>query len=141
MVEQRRFCPITMRYILLCAKILYFSIINGAELYVAQRWMASLRILTECVQGMNDIDVQMLLADNYCHLREYDRAECHYRYAARMCPNRFMPLYRLVKLYEQTGRTAEARRLAGQIIVKPVKVPSFTIDRIKRKMNKYLQLP
>lgn len=38
-----------------------------------------------------------------------------------MCPNRFMPLYRLVKLYGQTGRDAEGRQLAGEIIVKPVK--------------------
>ena len=90
---------------------------------------------------MNDMDVQMLLADNYSRLGEYDRAERHYRRAARMCPNRFMPLYRLVKLYGQTGRDAEARQLAGEIIVKPVKVPSFRVDRMKREMEKYLRKP
>ena len=58
-----------------------------------------------------------------------------------MCPNRFMPLDRLVKLYGQTGRDAEARQLAGEIIVKPVKVPSFRVDRMKREMEKYLRKP
>ena len=71
----------------------------------------------------------------------WNRAERHYRRAARMCPNRFMPLYRLVKLYGQTGRDAEARQLAGEIIVKPVKVPSFRVDRMKREMEKYLRKP
>ena len=113
----------------------------GAELHVAGLWTASLSILTECVRGLNDMDVQMLLADNYSRLGEYDRAERHYRRAARMCPNRFMPLYRLVKLYGQTGRDAEARQLAGEIIVKPVKVPSFRVDRMKREMEKYLRKP
>lgn len=113
----------------------------GAELHVAGLWTASLSILTECVRGLNDTDVQMLLADNYSRLGEYDRAERHYRRAARMCPNRFMPLYRLVKLYGQTGRDAEARQLAGEIIVKPVKVPSFRVDRMKREMEKYLRKP
>ena len=86
----------------------------GAELHVAGLWTASLSILTECVRGLNDMDVQMLLADNYS---------------------------RLVKLYGQTGRDAEARQLAGEIIVKPVKVPSFRVDRMKREMEKYLRKP
>lgn len=45
----------------------------GAELHVAGLWTASLSILTECVRGLNDMDVQMLLADNYSRLGEYDR--------------------------------------------------------------------
>ena len=113
----------------------------GAELHVAELWTASLRILTECARCLNDTDVQILLADNYGRLGEYDRAERHYRRAARMCPNRFMPLYRLVKLYRQTGREAEARQLAGDIIAKSVKVPSFRVDRMKREMEEYLRKP
>lgn len=111
----------------------------GAELHVAELWMESLRILTECTRGLNDTDVQMLLADNYSRLGEYNQAERHYSCAAQMCPNRFMPLYRLVKLYRQTGQCAEARQLARKIVTKPVKVPSYRVNRIKREMEEYLK--
>lgn len=111
----------------------------GAELHVAELWMESLRILTECTRGLNDTDVQMLLADNYSRLGEYNQAERHYSCAAQMCPNRFMPLYRLVKLYRQTGQCAEARQLARKIVTKPVKVPSYRVNRIKREMEEYLR--
>lgn len=111
----------------------------GAELHEAGRWSESIRILEECSRGMNDTDVQMLLADNYSRLKEFGKAEQHYLLIGRMCPNRFLPFYHLVKLYDQTGRQDEARRLALQIIDKPVKVPSYTVDMIKREMEEFLQ--
>lgn len=111
----------------------------GAELHEAGQWSESIRILEECSGGMNDTDVQMLLADNYSQMKEFRKAEHHYLLTSRMCPNRFLPLYHLVKLYDQTGRQDEARRLALQIIDKPIKVPSYTVDKIKREMEEYLQ--
>jgi hypothetical protein len=39
-----------------------------------------------------------------------------------MCPNRFMPLYQLVLLYNETGRNEEALALARLIIGKGVKM-------------------
>lgn len=110
----------------------------GAELHEAERWRESTDILNECIRGLNDTDVQMLLADNYYHLGKFTEAERHYLQAARMCPNRFLPLYRLVLLYEQTGQQNEAFRLARQIVNKPVKIPSYTIDKIKREMKEYI---
>lgn len=110
----------------------------GAELHEIGRWNESANLLEECVKGLNDTDVQMLLADNYLHLQDFGRAEQHYWQAARMCPNRFLPLYELVKLYRQTGQEEEVLNLASKIIDKPVKVPSYTIDKIKQEMRRFL---
>ena len=52
------------------------------------RASASQHIMTrleECLRGLNDTDVRLLLADNYAHLREWELAERHCRRASRMC--------------------------------------------------------
>ena len=66
-------------------------------------------------------------------------AEKHFRQAAAMCPVRFVPLYRLVKLLEKTGRHEEALRLAEELSEKPVKVSSYIVEKIKREMNDFLR--
>ena len=107
----------------------------GAELHEIGHWEESVEILKECSRNLNDTDVQMLLADNYLQQEDFIRAEQHYWRAARMCPNRFLPLYQLVKLYERTGRKKEALDLVRLIVGKPVKVPSYTIKKIKEEMQ------
>jgi len=52
-----------------------------------------------------------------------------------MCPVRFMPLYKLVKLYDDANRRDEVFVLARKIIDKDVKVPSPTITTIKQEMR------
>ena len=65
-------------------------------------------------------------------------AEICYWQASYMCPNRFVPLYNLVKLYRQMSRDVEARDLAQQILDKKVKIPSGSINNIKREMRELL---
>ena len=110
----------------------------GAELHEIGYWEESIILLKECSRNLNDTDVQMLLADNYLQQEDFIRAEQHYWRAARMCPNRFLPLYQLVKLYERTGRNKEALDLVRLIVRKPVKVPSYTIKKIKEEMREIL---
>lgn len=110
----------------------------GAELHEIGRWQESASILLEGINRLNDTDVQMLLADNYLKMENYRDAEDSFLLASQMCPNRFLPLYNLVKLYEQTGRQTEALRLAAEIVRKPVKVPSYTIEKIKKDMSEYI---
>ena len=56
--------------------------------------------------------------------------------ASRMCPNRFIPLYELVNIYDSTNQQDRALKLATEIVNKPVKIPSATISSIKMKMKK-----
>jgi tetratricopeptide (TPR) repeat protein len=99
----------------------------------------SLTVFDLCVKYYNDMDVQMLLADNYKESDKSDKAEKHFKLAASMCPNRFIPLYQLVLLYKETNRNAEALKLAQQIVEKEVKIPSSTVNAIKNKMRQMIE--
>ena len=111
----------------------------GAELHYAGRWSESLSIMEECAEGLDDTDVQMLLGDACERIGNDAGAERHFRQAASMCPVRFVPPYRLVKLYERTGRHEKAACLAAELAGKPVKVPSYMVAKIKREMRDFIR--
>lgn len=95
----------------------------------------SLKMITMCEERMNDYDVQMLKADHYPMLRDFHKAKASYTLASQMCPNRFMPLYGLVNVYDSLGHPEIAAKLAGEIIDKPVKIPSGATTAIKQRMR------
>lgn len=111
----------------------------AAELNHIKHYGESLDILKDCMKGYNDYDIQMLLADNFEKMNQLEQAEKSYQLASRMCPCRFLPLYRLVKIYQQQCRSTEARKLALKITDKKVKVSSAMIYNIKRDMNVFLK--
>ncbi len=110
----------------------------AAELNYIGEWKKSNQLMTECSRLYNDNDVQLILADNCQQLRHYNEAEKHLKLAYSMIPNRFIPLYRLVKLYQQQKRDMEAQNIAQEITRKPVKIPSYDIDAIKKEMQDLL---
>ncbi|MDR2651283.1 MAG: O-antigen ligase family protein [Prevotellaceae bacterium] len=112
---------------------------HAAELHEVKEYEKSLRVFDLCLKYYNDMDVQMLLADNYKESGRNDEAEKHLKLAAAMCPNRFMPLYRLVLLYKETNRNEEALALAQRIVDKKVKIPSSTVNAIKNKMLQLIE--
>lgn len=111
----------------------------AAELNYIGEWKKSNRLMTECSRIYNDNDVQLILADNCQQQQQYAQAEQHLKLAYEMIPNRFIPLYRLVQLYQLQGRSADACKLAKQIINKPVKIPSFDIMTIKNEMGELIK--
>jgi tetratricopeptide (TPR) repeat protein len=112
---------------------------HAAELHEIKEYERSIAVFSLCTVYYNDMDVQMLLADNYKELQRYEKAEQHLKLAATMCPARFMPLYELAELYNETGRKAEAVALARQIADKNVKIPSATVFAIKQKMRQLIE--
>jgi O-antigen ligase len=112
---------------------------HAAELHEAGEYEQSIAVFGRCTRYYNDMDVQMLLADNYRELHGYDEAERHLKTAAAMCPVRFMPLYELAKLHDATGRREEALTMAKQIIDKKIKIPSFTITAIQKEMRQLIE--
>lgn len=118
----------------------YFLYNYAAELNVARFYKESLDIAMKCRHLWSDYDLEMLIAQNCWEINRMVEAEEYFRLASDMCPNRFMPLYRLVWLLDRQGRQTEARELATIIISKPVKIPSVIIERIKSEMENYLTL-
>ena len=87
----------------------------GAELNRLGLWKESHEITLECLAGWNDMDVHMLLAGSLEKLGNYGQSKEHLLKASNMCPNRFMPLYRLMKLYRLQGKVKEAECVALEI--------------------------
>ena len=109
-------------------------------LYEAREYERSIAVFAQCLRYHNDMDVQMFLAANYKALGKYFESEQHYKMAVAMCPMRFIPLYELVKLYNDANRKDEVYALAKKIIEKDVKVPSSTIDAIKKEMQLLIEI-
>ncbi|MDR1668313.1 MAG: O-antigen ligase family protein [Bacteroidales bacterium] len=112
---------------------------HAAELHEAGKYEASIAVFGLCTRYFNDMDVQMLLADNYRKLHRYGEAERHLKTAAAMCPVRFLPLYELAKLYEADGRHEDACDIAKQIINKKIKIPSATVTAIQNEMRQLVE--
>jgi tetratricopeptide (TPR) repeat protein len=111
----------------------------AAELNVVKQYDKSLEIAHECERLWADYDLQMLMADNYRQIQQYQEAEQHYIKASNMCPVKFMPLHQLVEVYDETGHREEALSLARKIIDKEVKIPSSTVSVIKQKMQQLIE--
>jgi O-antigen ligase len=103
----------------------------GAELNYIKKYSKSIEILHQCEKYFNDYDVQMLLADNYYNLNILDESEKHYRLASNMCPNRFLPLFQMMKIYDNRGEIKNTVDIATVIIYKEVKIPSPATTKIK----------
>lgn len=111
----------------------------GVELNQRKRYTQSKTILTECMMYFNDYDLQLLQADNNIKLNDFRNAEKCLLLTSNMCPNRFVPLYQLVDLYDKTNCNKQALTLAKEIVTKPIKIPSSSVFFIKDKMNKYIK--
>lgn len=114
----------------------FFLYSYGLALDSEGRYEESVTVLSECERYFNDYDLQMSLGDSYLKISHLHDAESHYRLASQMCPGRFMPLYKLVEIYDTTSRREQALELANEIVDKPVKIPSATIAAIKMKMQR-----
>ncbi len=107
----------------------------AAELNVIGHYDESLKIAHECERLWTDYDLNLLIADNYQRIKQYEEAERHYKKASLMCPVRFVPLYRLYQLYKITGDQENELIMANKILTKPVKVMSPTIQKIKKEVE------
>lgn len=110
----------------------------AAELNFIDHNAESNRLFIESSHFMNDIDLQLQMADNYQKMKQYKEAEKCLMLASEMIPNRFIPLYRLAKLYEDTKRMPEAIKIAKQLISKPVKIMSPDIMTIRVEMQELI---
>lgn len=111
----------------------------GAELNYIKDYAKSNDIFNKCIQHWNDYDIQILVADNYFNMEEWDKALDHYKLAADMCPNRFIPLHHMHKIYVNKNELDKALDMAKKIVTKKVKIPSETVSSIVNDMEKYIK--
>lgn len=108
----------------------------AAMLYDAGHYDDALRAVGECSILLADYDVSLLRGDILREQNNHDTAIAAYRRAHLMCPNRFIPLYEMARIYEGTGRRKEAKTVAEVIVGMDVKVPSREVEEIKSEMKR-----
>lgn len=67
----------------------------AVKLNYNEKYSESITLLNEAILKRNNYDIQILLAENYEKKKMFDMEEFHLKKASLMCPNRFLPLYRL----------------------------------------------
>jgi tetratricopeptide (TPR) repeat protein len=85
-----------------------------------------------------DNNMLMLLGQSYEQLQEYSLAEESYKTASYLVPNRFLPKYRLFKLYQKTGKTESVKKVAYEIRDMKIKVFSEDVKMIKTEVSEYI---
>lgn len=103
-----------------------------------QKYKECLAITAICCNYWSDYNLELVQAEAYIGLKQYDAAKHHLEKATLMCPVRFIPLYRLHYVYMKQGKAEKANRLAQLIIEKPIKKNSTIIQKIKAEMKHHL---
>lgn len=110
----------------------------AAELNYGGYYEESQRIAAKCSQVWADYQLQLLMGNNSINLLHYKEAEIHFRLAYNMCPVRFVPLYELMLLYQETGERERAVKIAKEICKKKIKVDSNKVKFIRHEAFKLI---
>ena len=82
----------------------------------------------------------ILMGDNYQQLNIPDSALKYYKRASEMIPNRFLPLYYQMTVYQEQDEMNKAKQIAEVIIHKENKIrKSKTIEEIIKRANDCLK--
>lgn len=117
----------------------YFLYNYASELKNIELYEQSINLFLRCESHINTYDLQMQLADNYYQTGSWKEAENRYKQALNMCPNRFLPLQGLLRLYAKSDNQLLAEKVALEIVNKRVKVPSYTVSTIQEEAKAYLR--
>lgn len=113
----------------------YFLYNYAAELYYAGQYEKALLVARRCRKYWADYDLELLQGDLLDKQNKPEEAEWHFLLASRMCPVRFVPLYKLYEVYQKTGDGQKARQMGETILEKPVKVESVIVNSIKARVQ------
>lgn len=111
----------------------------GKALSLNNEYKKSNEILHLSEKQLNNTVVQIALGDNYKELKNYIKAEKHYKTASYMTPNRLYPHYLLAIMYEASGNIKKAKQQAEILLKMPVKVPSMAVFEMQEEMDTTLK--
>ena len=98
------------------------------------RYKESDDVLDTCEKYFINYDTEMLRASNAYERTDIVNAEKHYLIAHNMIPNRFAPLYGLMKCYKTTNNP-KVLLVAKEIVAKPIKIKSYDVNLIIDEAN------
>ena len=109
----------------------------GKLLAVKNRYEESNKILRRGTEVSTDPMFYNLIGKNYQAMGDYEKAEENYIYSHNLLPNRFYPLYLLVKMYSETDCFSKDKieRCGNQILNKEIKIQSPAIKDMQREVK------
>ncbi|MFW5700172.1 MAG: O-antigen ligase family protein [Cyclobacteriaceae bacterium] len=110
----------------------------GKALSLGNQPTASNEMLHQAMVFNSDIFLYTTMGDNYKALNEHDKAENAYQQAIDMVPHKFFAPYLLAKLYHENGNAEKAEKMANELLIKEIKIPSTAIEEIKQEMKNIL---
>src|SRR5574344_216544 len=90
----------------------------GAMLHLYGEYERSLDVFKDCSKYLSDYNMTLLMGDDYQQIGILDSAITCYNRAYQMIPNRYLPLYYQMKLYEDYSMTDNAKVIARKILSK-----------------------
>ena len=99
-------------------------------LYDAREYNKALKAIIAYENICTGYNSSLLKGDIYKELHTYKLAEKSYVRAKNMCPSRFLPLFKLFLLYQQSGQFSNASKIANMIVSKQIKVKSKFVKDI-----------
>ncbi len=111
----------------------------GKALSVAGRHREAIGVLRRGEAYQDNSVLQIALGESYKALGESRRAEAAYRKACRMVPGQFYPMYLLARLYQDTGQTGKAVRVAQDLLAKEETIRSRAVDEMKMEMQQLVR--
>lgn len=114
----------------------FFLYNYAATLYKYGENKKSLKVANYCRKYfLADYDLELLRADLYQSRRAYkDATEC-LKQARNMCPSKFIPLYKLYIIYQETNDSIRRDSIADIIVNKKIKINSPVIEKIKKRVS------
>lgn len=111
----------------------------GKTLTLGNENEEAIKILQRALSYYPNVIVYTALGDNYKSLNRFVEAEKAYLQACNMIPSRFYPIYKLAKLYDETGQLEKAVAVARTLINKKIKVKSKAVYEIREEMEKIIE--
>ena len=106
--------------------------------YYAGDYSQALTDVRNSREKLSSYDTELLMGSILEKMERNTDAEMHYREASYMCPSRITPLYRLFRLYEAQGDTANMVMTGNGLLDKPVKVPSHDTRAMRLDVRRKL---
>lgn len=111
----------------------------GVYLKTRKCFALSLPLLRKASRQFPSSGLYVMIGECYDQMKMYGLAEEAYWCSIRMVPNRFVPKFRLFRLYIATGNSAKAGTVAAMIRDQKIKIPSAIIEEMKHMAEEYLQ--
>jgi tetratricopeptide (TPR) repeat protein len=110
----------------------------GKILFIKGEYQKAILIFQQSLLYYNNFETYELLALVYEYQGDLENAILQYQYLANYVPHKFTPKYKIFQLYLKSKKYKEAKKIGDILLSMPIKIPSQTIDDIKKEVSIFM---